>query len=501
MFLGTVCLNVTIVSNTFNNDQKQIDAFYNDTSANTLLVSGNTHNGVGIAVPIDVTTDETASATVTIEGNTISSPAGKGIDMVLGDGSSVTTVVSNNTFPSVGSGSNDNAISLRGISGQTPTLNALIVGNTFGTSGSIYDAGLRIEGNGGAATFNVVVDGNDFAKTNSGGVGAALEIVAETATINVDIRGNTIGNAVGAATGILLDADSGGAGTINIEDSTPDGNSGPNTDIGEATDNNTFNHAGTPVSIVETTGSVNYTFQGNPVNVANIPVLLGNSVWNDLNNNGIQDGGGEIGLVGVRVTLSGAASGIAFTDGAGQYLFSAIPGAYTLAVTPPGGFVFSPKEQLGDPTVDSNFDTGTGQAAVTILASTEDLTIDAGLNDTILAISLGFFQAKRTGKNVSFEWQTVTEIGTAGFYLLAEEEQELRQLNPELIPSKVINSVVSTDYDFAASTDANIFYLEEVDVSGATSRHGPFVLGDVHGVHTDPDSNDSIELFLPTVVR
>ena len=53
-------------------------------ATSTLFVSGNTHNGVGTPVPIDVTTDEAATATVTIVGNTISSPAGDGINIILG---------------------------------------------------------------------------------------------------------------------------------------------------------------------------------------------------------------------------------------------------------------------------------------------------------------------------------------------------------------------------------------------------------------------------------
>src|SRR5207237_890327 len=68
------------------------------------------------------------------------------------------------------------------------------------------------------------------------------------------------------------------------------------------------------------------------------PASIGNFLWNDLNHNGVQDGG-EPGISGVTVTLSGTASGTTITDANGFYQFSnLIPGNYTVTVTTPAGF-------------------------------------------------------------------------------------------------------------------------------------------------------------------
>lgn len=61
------------------------------------------------------------------------------------------------------------------------------------------------------------------------------------------------------------------------------------------------------------------------------PIEIGDRVWKDLNNNGIQDPG-EPPLVGVTVKLSDAAGnvwGTAITDANGQYRFSSAPGTST----------------------------------------------------------------------------------------------------------------------------------------------------------------------------
>lgn len=61
------------------------------------------------------------------------------------------------------------------------------------------------------------------------------------------------------------------------------------------------------------------------------PIELGNRVWKDLNNNGIQDAG-EPPLVGVTVKLSDAAGnvwGTAITDAKGEYRFSSASGTST----------------------------------------------------------------------------------------------------------------------------------------------------------------------------
>ena len=104
------------------------------------------------------------------------------------------------------------------------------------------------------------------------------------------------------------------------------------------------------------------------------------------------------------------------------------------------------------------------------------------VNDSPLAVSLGYFLATRDGDQVDFTWQTATELGTAGFYLLAEVDGDRVQLNNELVPSTVIDSVEPVNYSARYASDATRFHLEEIDVGGARSLHGPFILGEPVGV-------------------
>ncbi|UCF18461.1 MAG: hypothetical protein JSU87_10975 [Gemmatimonadota bacterium] len=84
---------------------------------------------------------------------------------------------------------------------------------------------------------------------------------------------------------------------------------------------------------------------------------IGDFVWNDMNQDGIQDAG-EPGLVGWTVNLwdcQGSMVATTVTDANGLYLFSNVPcGCYEVGVDPQAGWTPSPTEQGGDPALDSN---------------------------------------------------------------------------------------------------------------------------------------------------
>ncbi|OQX07623.1 MAG: hypothetical protein BWK80_49265, partial [Desulfobacteraceae bacterium IS3] len=110
---------------------------------------------------------------------------------------------------------------------------------------------------------------------------------------------------------------------------------------------------------------------------------LGDYVWYDVNQNGIQEAG-ESGVSGVKVNLLNAAGTViatAMTDNAGYYQFAnLVPGSYGVEFVKPAGYTFSPKTQGGDAAKDSNADTATGRTAtVTLMAGEHNPTIDAGL--------------------------------------------------------------------------------------------------------------------------
>ena len=90
---------------------------------------------------------------------------------------------------------------------------------------------------------------------------------------------------------------------------------------------------------------------------------IGDYVWSDLNADGIQDAG-ELGVGGVTVDLyDGGGNFVATTTTAadGSYSFTnLIPGDYYVDFTLPSGYMFSPQDQGGDDSVDSDADTTTG---------------------------------------------------------------------------------------------------------------------------------------------
>jgi subtilisin-like proprotein convertase family protein len=138
---------------------------------------------------------------------------------------------------------------------------------------------------------------------------------------------------------------------------------------------------------------------------------IGNYVWNDLNNNGIQDEAATAGLNGVTVTLypanaggtpSGAAVGSVVTanDGLGNpgyYQFSNLPaGSYVLQYTLPSGLTYSVVQNGGavsssvnTSNTDSNINTTTGYSGIVTLAAGETInTVDAGMTCATVAAAI-----------------------------------------------------------------------------------------------------------------
>ncbi len=112
---------------------------------------------------------------------------------------------------------------------------------------------------------------------------------------------------------------------------------------------------------------------------------LGNYVWNDLNQNGLQDLG-EPGIGGIFVHLY-AADGTLLettrTDEDGFYLFDDLPaGDYYVVFDIPEGYI-STTTNAGDDALDSDANPNTGQTAIVSLGQGEiNLTIDAGIIGT-----------------------------------------------------------------------------------------------------------------------
>ncbi len=117
---------------------------------------------------------------------------------------------------------------------------------------------------------------------------------------------------------------------------------------------------------------------------------LGDRVWEDLNQNGIQDSG-EPGVPGVTVQLKNASGQVidtTVTNNNGKYLFTDLaPGDYSVNFIIPDGFTASPQDQGGNDAADSDgMPTGNPNVfmtPVTTLSTNEnDLTWDQGIFET-----------------------------------------------------------------------------------------------------------------------
>src|SRR5215213_2806702 len=114
--------------------------------------------------------------------------------------------------------------------------------------------------------------------------------------------------------------------------------------------------------------------------VPNIGIVIGNRVWYEQDQNGVQDAG-EGGLGGICVGLldaNGATLQRTTTDSNGYYGFHVESGSYIIKFEKPVWLEFAPKN-IGDEAADSDADPATGKTDAVSIASSSFLFLDTGL--------------------------------------------------------------------------------------------------------------------------
>ncbi len=105
---------------------------------------------------------------------------------------------------------------------------------------------------------------------------------------------------------------------------------------------------------------------------------------------------------------------------------------------------------------------------------------DSVIDTPTLAV-LTSFDAYTRGGHVTVEWQTASEIGTAGFYLyrLDTGTREFRQINSQILPG-LLHAPQGGVYryvDEGADTQGTLTYeLVEVEAIGQRHKYGPFTI-------------------------
>ncbi len=115
------------------------------------------------------------------------------------------------------------------------------------------------------------------------------------------------------------------------------------------------------------------------------------------------------------------------------------------------------------------------------------------------AITLVRFQAFPQDRGVLLTWETGTEIDNVGFHLYRGEGPEgpFERVNGQLIPS-IGDPLTGGEYTFldtGAPSGTAYYVLEDLDVNGTRTSHGPIAVS----VQAQATAQGSISIFLPLV--
>jgi protocatechuate 3,4-dioxygenase beta subunit len=217
-----------------------------------------------------------------------------------------------------------------------------------------------------------------------------------------------------------------------------------------------------------------------------LPARVGNLVWNDLNGDGIFNGG-EPPLAGIDVELIDQSTSTVvdstITDTRGVYQFTNVaPGTYSIRIIAPQDWTFTLQDQGGKEGKDSDADANGVIAPFILGSSAFDIDRDAGL------LAPGFVRPAQVGKRV---WNDLNGDG-----LFGAGEQGVANVRVELINESTSATVGATQ------TDANgFYYFRDVPVGIYTIKiiapqgwaFTTQYQGGNQGLDSDADANGEIQ--------
>lgn len=214
---------------------------------------------------------------------------------------------------------------------------------------------------------------------------------------------------------------------------------------------------------------------------ATTPRTVSGTVWEDLDADGVIDGG-EGGLGGVTLDiLSGSTVvGTVTTNASGVYTLPGLAsGIYTVRITDTSGILTN-----YEPTFEYGVGTGgpfDNQAPVDLTGGSI-ATVHFGFKKpTPTLVTLSDFSAYKDSDTFIVQWSTSSEMDTIGFYLfrLDERSGKYRQINQSLLPG-LITSAQGGTYTLidngASLTGSNTYLLMEVESRGGKHTYGPFTV-------------------------
>ncbi|NNF36398.1 MAG: T9SS type A sorting domain-containing protein, partial [Saprospiraceae bacterium] len=214
---------------------------------------------------------------------------------------------------------------------------------------------------------------------------------------------------------------------------------------------------------------------------------IGDYVWHDVNNNGVQDNG-ETGINGVTVRLYDGNNNLLSTMVTmqnpnddkldGYYMFTNLAaGDYYLTFEYPLGYNISPIDRGGDDEMDSDImPGGTSEMAetaiITLESSEDDITIDGGLSGTpVLPVRFGDFSIHNKRNQIELKWTTLSEINNEGFYIeKSTDNSEFHEIGfvKGIGNSNAINEYSYVDLNLGRSTLFS-YRLRQTDTDGHVS--------------------------------